>query len=54
MEAVFTASSLLSNNSFLYFLATDKNPCPLTYFLVLGPIEYCHIADLEERVTSIY
>ena len=34
----------VSNNSFLYFLANDKNSYPLTYFLVLGSIEYCVIS----------
>ena len=50
MEAVFRASSLVSNNCFLHllekFIANDKSPYPLTYFLVLGSIEY--------RVISIY
>ena len=40
----------VANNCFLYllekFLANDKNPYPLTYFLVLGAIAY--------RVISIY
>ena len=36
--------SRVSNNSFLYFLANDKNSYPLTYFLVLGSIEYCVIS----------
>ena len=40
------ASNPLSHNCFLYFLTNDKNPDLLTYFLVLGSIEY--------RVTSIY
>ena len=31
--------SPVSNNCFLYFLANDKNPYPLTYVLVLGSIE---------------
>ena len=39
LETVFRVSSLVSNSCFLYllekFLANDKNPCPLTYFLVL-------------------
>ena len=39
---------------FFNFLASDKNPYPLTYFFVFGSIEYCHIAKLEERVISIY
>ena len=37
------AFSPLSNNCFLHFLANDKNPYRLTYFLVLGSIEYCQI-----------
>ena len=39
-------SRALSNNCFLYFVVNDKNPYPLTYFLVLGSIEY--------HVNSIY
>ena len=39
LETVFRASSPVSNNCFLYllekFLANDKNPYPLTYFVVL-------------------
>ena len=27
-----------------FFLANDKNPYPLTYFPVLGSIEYCSIS----------
>ena len=38
------ASNPLFNNCFLYFLANDKNPYPLTYFLVAGSIEYCVIS----------
>ena len=45
--AVFTASSLESNNWFLYFVASDHNPCPLTYFLVLGSIEY-HVISIYQ------
>ena len=36
------------------FLAKDKNPYSLTYFLNLGSIEYCCIAKLNECVISIY
>ena len=54
LEAVFGASSPVSNNCYSYFLANDKNPYPLTYFIVLGSIEYCCIVNLEERVISIY
>ena len=54
LGAVFRASSPVSNNRFLYFLANDKNTYPLTYFLVLGSIEYHRIAKLERRVISIY
>ena len=54
LEAVFTASSPVSNNCFLYFLANDKSTNPLTYFLVLGSIEYHCITNLEDRVISIY
>ena len=50
----FKECSLVSINYFLYFLVNDKNPYPLTYFLVLGSIEYCRIAKLEQRVISIY
>ena len=32
LEAVFSASSPVSNNCFLYFLANNKNPYPLTCF----------------------
>ena len=53
MEAVFKESSPVSSNYFLYllerFLASDKNTYSLTYFPVLGSIEYCCIAKLEER-----
>ena len=44
LEAVFKESSPVSNTCFLYFLANDKNPCSLKYFLVLGSIEYRLIA----------
>ena len=44
LEAVFKESNPVSNNYFLYFLANDKNPYPLTYFLVLGSIEYRRIS----------
>ena len=58
MEVVFNASSPASNNFFLYllekFLANDKNSYLLTYFIVLGFIEYRRIAKLEELVISIY
>ena len=55
LEAVLRTSSPVSNNClFLHFLANDKNLYPLTYFLVLGSIENCHIAKLEKRVLSIY
>ena len=43
LEAVFAASSLVSNNCFSYFLANGKNSYPLTCVLVLGSIEYHHI-----------
>ena len=46
LEAVFKAYSPVSNNCFLYFLENDKNPYPLTYFLVLGSI--------ENRAISVY
>ena len=54
LEAVFKAYSPVSNNYFLYFLSNDGNPYPLTYFLVLGSIEYCRIAKLRDHVISIY
>ena len=44
-EAIFGATSPVSSNCFLYFLANDKNPYPLTYFLVFGSIEY-HIISI--------
>ena len=44
LEVVFTPSNPVSNNYFSYFLANDKNPNLLTYFLVLGSIEYCIIS----------
>ena len=53
-EAVFTASSPISNNCFLYFLANEKNPYLFAYFIVLGSIEYRCITKVEERVISIY
>ena len=54
LEGMFTTSSPVSNNCFLYFLVNDRNPYPLTYFLVFSSIEYRRIAKLEERVISIY
>ena len=54
LEAVFEESSPVSNNCFLYFLANDSNLDPLTYFLVLGSIEYHSIAKLEEHVIFIF
>ena len=48
-EAAFTASNPVSNNCFLYFLANDKNSYPLTYFLVLGSIEYCQCEELSSK-----
>ena len=50
----FKECSLVSINYFLYFLVNDKNPYPLTYFLVLGSIEYRCIAKLKGPVVSIY
>ena len=48
LEAVFKESGPVSNNWFLClldkFLANDKSPYPLVYFLVLGSIEYCVIS----------
>ena len=48
LEAVFGAPNPISNNCFLNllqkFFANHKNPYPLTYFLVLGSIEYCVIS----------
>ena len=40
----FEASSPVFNNCFLYFLANDKKSYPLTYFLVLGSMEYRRIS----------
>ena len=39
LEAVFKESGPVFNNYFVCFLANDKNPYPLTYFL--GSTEYC-------------
>ena len=39
-------TTFLEDHCFLCFLANDKNTYPLTYFLVLGSIEY--------RCISIY
>ena len=36
LKAVFTAPNPVSNNCLLCLLGNDKNPYPLTYFLVLG------------------
>ena len=48
LEEVFKESSPVSNNCFLCllekFLANDKNPYPLRYFLVLGSIEQPNIS----------
>ena len=49
LEAVFTASSPVSNNCFLYYLANDKIPYLLTYFLVLGWIEYWVISIINKQ-----
>ena len=46
LEAVFKESSPVSNTWFLHFLANDKNPYSLKYFLVLGSIEY-HIISIH-------
>ena len=35
-------------------MANDKNPYHLTYFLLLGSVEYCRIAKLKLCVISIY
>ena len=40
LQAVFKESSPAFNNCYLYFLTNDKNLYPLTYFIVLGSIEY--------------
>ena len=40
MNYFFGSISPVLKNSFLYFSRNDKNPLPLTYFLVLGSIEY--------------
>ena len=50
LEAVFRVSSPVSNSCFLYFLANDTNPYPLTYFLVLHAVEYRRITKPEDRV----
>ena len=54
LEAVTRASIPASSNCFLYFLVIDKNPYILTYFLVLGSLEYHRIGKIEERVIFIY
>ena len=51
LELIFRASSPVSNNCFLYFLANDKNQHLLTYFLVLGFIEY-HIISIYQQAVS--
>ena len=52
-ETAFKDSSPVSNYYFLYFLANDKNPRPLTYYLDLGSIEYHGIIKLEQRLISV-
>ena len=54
LEAVFRASSPVSNNCFLYFLVNNKNLYPLTHFLGFGSVQYHRIANLEERIIFIY
>ena len=53
LEAVFKEYSAVSSNCFLYFLANDKNPYPLTYSLVLGSVEQRRITKPKEGF-SIY
>ena len=56
LEAVVTASRPVSNNWFLYFLANDKNPYPLTYFFVLGSISshfYLLISNVKLTLPSM-
>ena len=50
-EAVFEASSVVP--IIVNFFTNDKNSYPLTYFVVLGFIEYPRIAKLGELVISI-
>ena len=49
----FKESSFISNNCFLYllekFLANDRTPYPLTYFLVLGSIEHRAISTYNKQ-----
>ena len=49
LEIVFRASIPVSNNCILHFLANDKNPYSLTYFPVLGSIEYQRLFSLLIR-----
>ena len=44
LEAVFRASSSVSNNCFSYFLENEKYLHPLTYFVFLGSIVYHRIS----------
>ena len=57
LEAIFKASSPVSNNCFLYlfekFLANNKNPYRLTYFLVLCSIEYCVISIYQQTISNL-
>ena len=48
-EAVFKESSPVSNNCSLHFLANDKNPHPLIYFLVPGSTEYLTFLFINEQ-----
>ena len=56
-DTFLEASSPVFNNCFLYFLAYDKNPYPLTFFLALGSIEYYHfyllISNVKLTLSSI-
>ena len=45
LEVVFKESSPVFSN---YFLANDKNPYLLTYFLVLASVAYRRITKLEK------
>ena len=58
LEVFIPVFVAVSNYCFRYLIekvqANNKNPWPLTYFLVLGYIEWCRVAKLKERVISIY
>ena len=49
-QATFSSrNNLCLESNCFFFLANDKNPYPLTYFLVLGSIEYCSILFIKRQ-----